>query len=186
MDCALYRQAPTAIAVRCFLGRALRAARTTPRYLISDKGCQFWPTAGYRLWCRRRGIRPRFGAVGQRGSIAVIERLIRTMKHELLYGMQIPLRHASLQHQLRLRIPWYNEYRPHASLGGRTPNEVYFARSSAHRRPRLEPRVRWPRGAPCARPQVLVAGQPGDRFTLEVQFHGGQRALPIVNLRRAA
>jgi hypothetical protein len=30
---------------------------------------------------------------------------------------------------------------------------------------------------------VLVAGQPGDRFTLEVQFHGGQRALPIVNLR---
>jgi putative transposase len=186
MDCAVFRQAPTAVAVRRFLGRALRAAGTTPRYLISDKGCQFWPTAGYQRWCRRQGIRPRFGAVGQRGSIAVIERLIRTMKHELMHGMQVPLRHATLRHQFYLRIGWYNEHRPQASLGGRTPNEVYFGRSPANRRPRLEPRPRWPRSAPCARPQVLVAGQPGDRFALDVQFHGGQRALPLVNLRRAA
>ena len=174
------------MAVRSFLGRALRAAGTTPRYLISDKGCQFWPTAGYRLWCRRRGIRPRFGAVGQRGSIAVIERLIRTMKHDLLRGMPIPLRQVMLDQELRLRLGWYNEHRPHASLGGRTPKEVYSRRSPANRRPRREPRPRWPRGSPCARPQVLVAGQPGDRFALEVQFHGGQRALPIINLRRAA
>jgi putative transposase len=186
MDCALFRQAPTAIAVRCFIGRALRVAGTTPRYLISDKGSQFWPTAGYQRWCRRNGIRPRFGAIGQRGSIAVIERLIRTMKHELLLGMPIPLRHVTLQHQIYLRIGWYHEQRPHTSLRGRTPNEVYFGRSPANRRPRLEPRPRWPRGSSCARPQVLVAGQAGDRFALEVQFYGGQRALPIVILRRAA
>jgi putative transposase len=186
MDWALFRQPPTAIAVRCFIGRALRVSGTIPRYLISDKGSQFWPTAGYQRWCRRRGIRPRFGAVGQRGSIAVIERLIRTMKHELLLGMQVPLRHVTLEHQIYLRIGWYNEHRPHASLGGRTPNEVYLGRSPANRRPRREPRPRWPRASPCARPQVLVAGQPGDRFALEVQFHGGQRALPIINLRRAA
>jgi putative transposase len=186
MGCAVFRQAPTAMALRRFLGRALRAAETTPRYLISDKGCQFWPTAGYQRWCRRQGIRPRFGAVGQRGSIAVIERLIRTMKHELLRGMPIPLRHVTLDQELRLRLGWYNEHRRHASLRGRTPNEVYFGRSPANRRPRLEPRPRWPRGSPCARPQILVAGRPGDRFTLEVQFHGGQHALPIVNLRRAA
>jgi hypothetical protein len=30
-----WRQVPTAVAARCFLGRALRAAGTTPRYLIS-------------------------------------------------------------------------------------------------------------------------------------------------------
>src|SRR5262249_36347281 len=136
--------------------------------------------------CHRRGIPPRFGDVGQYGSIAVLERWIKTFKYALLQDLSIPLRRATLQQELRLRIGWYNEHRPHASLAGRTPNEVYFVRSPAHRRPRLEPRSRWPRGAPCARPQTLVAGQPGDRFTLEVRFHGGKRALPIVNLRRAA
>jgi hypothetical protein len=30
-------------------------------------------------WCRERGIRPRFGAVGRQGSIAVVERMIRTV-----------------------------------------------------------------------------------------------------------
>jgi putative transposase len=186
MDCAVFRQAPTAVAVRGFLGRALRAVGATPKYLISDKGSQFWPTARYRLWCRRRGIRPRFGAVGQYGSIAVLERWIKTLKYSLLQEAAIPLRRAPLHQELRLRIGWYNEHRPHMALQGRTPNEVYFRKVPAHRRPRLEPRPHWPRRAPCARPQTLVAGQPGDRFTLEVRFHGGKRALPIVNLRRAA
>jgi hypothetical protein len=174
------------MAVRSFLGRALRAAGTTPRYLISDKGCQFWPTAGYRLWCRRHGIRPRFGAVGRYGSVAGLERWIKTLKYSLLHGVSVPLRRATLQQELRLRVGWYNEHRPHKALQGRTPNEVYLARSPAHRRPRLEPRSHWPHGSPCARPQVFVAGQPGDRFTLEVRFHGGKRDLPIVNLGCAA
>jgi transposase InsO family protein len=186
MDCAAFRHAPTTVALQCFLGRALRAASATPRYLISDKGSQFWPTAGYQLWCRRKGIRPRFGAVGKCGSIAVLERWIKTLKYELLHGLHIPLRHATPQQELRLRIGWYNEHRPHMTLRGRTPNEVYFRKSPAHRRPRLEPRPHWPRGSPCARPQVLVAGQPGNRFTVEVQFYGGQRTLPIVKSRRAA
>jgi hypothetical protein len=103
-----------------------------------------------------------------------------------LRRMQISLRHVTLDQELPLRLGWHNEHRPHAALRGQTPNEVYFGRSPANRWPRREPRPHWPRGAPCARPQVLVAGQPGVRFTLEVQFHGGQRASPIVNLRRAA
>jgi transposase InsO family protein len=161
-------------------------AGTTPKYLSSDKGSQFWPTAGYRLWCRCRGIPPRFGAVGQYGSIAVLERWIKTLKYSLLQDVSIPLRRATLQQERRLRIGWHNEHRPHTALQGRTPNEVYFARSPANRRPRLEPRPHWPRGSPWARPQTLVAGQAGERFTLEVRFHRGKRALPIVNLRRAA
>ena len=40
--------------------------------------------------------------------------------------------------------------------------------------------------SPCARPQTLVAGQPGDRFRIRVDFHEGRRHLPIVSLRRAA
>jgi putative transposase len=186
MDCAVFRQAPTAVALRCFLGRTLQAARTMPRYLVSDKGSQFWPTSGYKLWCRRKGIRPRFGAIGNCGSIAVLERWIKTLKYDLLHGLLIPLQRTTLQQQLHLRIDWYNEHRPHMTIRGRTPNEVYFRKSPAHRRPRLEPRPHWPLGSPCARPQELVAGQPGNHFTLDVQFQGGQRALPIVTLRRAA
>jgi putative transposase len=186
MGYAVFKQAPSAVAVRSFLGRAIHGAGTAPKYLISDKGSLFWPTAGYRCWCRRRGIRPRFGAVGQRGSIAVIERFFKTLKYELLDGLHIPLRAATLRWELSLRIGWYNEHRPHRSLRGRTPNEVYFSRLPAHRRPRLEPRPHWPRGSPCARPQVLVAGQPGGRFALDVEVHGGYRHLPIVRLRRVA
>jgi hypothetical protein len=100
--------------------------------------------------------------------------------------MLIPLRHEAMQTELRWQVGWYNEYRPHTTLQGRTPHEVYFCVFPAHRRPRIEPRPRWPRGSPCAQAQVLVAGQPGDRFALDVRFHGHRRHLPIVNLPRAA
>jgi putative transposase len=185
MGCAIFTQAPTAVAIRRFLGKVIRDAGTAPRYLISDKGSPFWPTAGYGRWCRRRDIRPRFGAVGKRGSIAVIERLIQTVKFELTRSLRIPLRRVVWQHELRGRLGWYNEHRPHTTLQGRTPNEAYFHRRPAHRRPRWEPRPHWPRGAPCARPQVLVAGQPGSSFALEVQVLGGDRSLPVVRLGRA-
>ena len=72
------------------------------------------------------------------------------------------------------------------TLNGKTPNEVYFRRRPANRRPRTEPRRRWPRASPCARPQTLVAGQPGDRFRLQVDFNAGRKHLPVVLLRRAA
>ena len=81
---------------------------------------------------------------------------------------------------------WYNACRPHTTLEGGTPNEVYFRLRPANRRPRIEPRKRWPRRAPCAGPRTLIAGRPGDRFKLEVDFHGGARQLPIVSLKRAA
>jgi transposase InsO family protein len=186
MSCAVFRQEPTAVALRSFLGRAIHAAGTAPKYLISDKGSQFWPNAGYKSWCRRSGIRPRFGAIGKHGSIAVIERLIRTFKDELSHGLRIPLRRQAMREELCVLAHWYNEHRPNGALQSRTPNEVYFRRYPANRRPRIEPRPHWPRGSPCARPPVLVAGQPGARFTLEVQFHGGRQHLPIVTLRRAA
>ncbi len=32
----------------------------------------------------------------------------------------------------------------------------------------------------------LIAAQPGDRFTLQVDFHDGKEHLPIVSLKRAA
>jgi putative transposase len=185
MGSAVFRRPPEGAAVRTFLGRAMTAAGTEPKYLISDKGSQFWPSNGYKRWCKRRGIRPRFGAVGQHGSIAVVERLIRTLK-EGIRRIVVPLRRDEMRQELLSLVEWYNEFRPHMTLRGRTPNEVYFGRFPANRRPRLEPRPHWPRGSPCAVPQVLVAGQPGDKFVLELRHHDGRLHLPVVKLRRVA
>jgi len=51
MAFAIFRSAPKSVDVRTFLGRAVHAAGTFPKYLISDKGPQFWPTRAYRHWC---------------------------------------------------------------------------------------------------------------------------------------
>jgi len=185
MNFALFRQQPTSEAVRAFLGRTLAANHAKPKYIICDKGSQFW-CAGFKAWCRRHGIRPRFGAVGKHGSIAVIERTILTLK-QLLAGLPlIPLRHETFRRELSEIITWYNEHRPHTSLDGRTPNEVYFRCRPASRAPRWEPRNKWPRGSPCARPQTLVKGTPGVQTEVEVDFHAGRKHLPIVRVRRAA
>ena len=85
-----------------------------------------------------------------------------------------------------MRLWWYNHYRGHTTLGGKTPEEVYHGHYPANRKPRFEPRSRWSRGSPCARPWALVRGSPGAKVTLEVSFHAGRRHLPIVRLKRVA
>ena len=62
-----------------FLERTIQETGETPKYLISHKGVQF-RCEYYKAWCRSRGIDPRFGAVGQHGSVAVVERFIGTLK----------------------------------------------------------------------------------------------------------
>ena len=89
----------------------------------------------FRRWCRRRGIRQRFGAVGKYGSIAVIERLIRTLKEDGLRGLLVPLSKAAFDRELRLFVSWYNGHRPHSSLDAATPDEVYYRHRPATRRP---------------------------------------------------
>ena len=200
MGFAVFLRPPTSSAVRAFLDRVIRQipplgrggrggrapGASGPKYLISDKGCQFWPCAGFRRWCQRRNIKPRFGAIGKHGSIAVIERCIRTLKELLPKVARIPYRRGSMRRLMRLLVDWYNEQRPHTTLKGATPNERYFKRFPANRKPRIEPRPNWPRGSPCARPHSLVAGKPGARFNIEIEHIDRQPQLPIIRLRRAA
>ncbi len=68
----------------------------------------------------------------------------------------------------------------------RSPNEVYFRLLPRNQRPRIEPRPNWPRSSSCARPRTPLAGQPGYRFAIEVEFLDGHRHRPIVRLHRAA
>jgi len=182
---SIFSKRPTSYAIRTFLGKMIIQANAKPNYLISDKDSIFW-CEEFKRCCRVNDIHTRYGAAGQHGSIAVVERFIRTLKDEGTRRILIPQRQTDFSWEINSFFVWYNENRPHTTLDGRTPNEVYFQLRPAHRRPRIEPRKNWPRRSPCAGTCALVAGQPGDRFTLQVDFHDGQRHLPIVSLRRAA
>jgi len=59
-----------------------------PRHAIFDQGPQFFCDA-FKAWCQRLKIKPRFGAVGQHGSIAIVERFIRSFKTECVGSLTI-------------------------------------------------------------------------------------------------
>ncbi|MBZ5637308.1 MAG: DDE-type integrase/transposase/recombinase [Acidobacteriia bacterium] len=183
---AVFKGPPTAAAVMKFLDRTLKKKGSTPRHLITDQGVQFL-AAEFRAWCRRRGIAQRFGAIGKYGSLAVIERFIRTMKTECTRRLHVvPYRPAAIRRELALYVDWYNAERPHSRLAGRTPDEIYFGKFPISWRPRFEPRTRWPRRSPCAMPHALVRGRPGTVVELDVAYRAGRRHLPIISLKRAA
>jgi transposase InsO family protein len=183
---ARFKTQPTSEQLRQFLARVLTRVGRVPKHLVTDCGTQFCCDA-FKSWCRRLGIRQRFGAVGKRGSIAVIERSIGTLKRDCARLLAfVPLCRRSFHHELQLFVNWYNSERPHMTLQGATPDEIYFGRRPACRRPRFEPRAGWPRASPCARPRVLVKGQPGAQLELHVEFVAHRRNLPLVRVTRAA
>lgn len=71
---------------------------------------------------------------------------------EVTRGVSVPFRQDAFRRDLALFVGWYNAHWAHSSLDGRTPDEVYFAREPANRRPRFEPRSKWPRASACAAP----------------------------------
>jgi len=181
----LFDRQPTSDLVHDFLSRMITKIGASPRHLVTDRGRQFSSNA-FKDWCQSHAIRQRFGAVGKPGSIAVIERFIRTLK-EFLATLSIrPLFHRPLHRELSLFISWYNAERPHTTLRGATPDEVYFGRRAACCRARFEPRPGWPRASPCACPPALVKGQPGARLELTVEFVCRRRHLPRITISRAA
>ena len=182
---AIFKSEPAASDVVHFFDRLRRTVGCLPPHLITDHGPQFTADS-FRRWCRRRAVRQRFGAVGRYGSIAVVERFIRSMKSECTRAILVSWRRAGLVHELGHYVAWFNADRPHEWLRGRTPDEVYFGVMPAVRKPRFEPRPRWPRRSPCARPQALVRGRPGAVLELRVDYRAGRKHLPIVSLKRAA
>jgi transposase InsO family protein len=70
------------------------------------------------------GARPRYGAVGKYGSIAVVERFIKSMKTEHLCRIMVPLNLDEMRYEAGLYMTWYNEHRPHETLKARPPQEV--------------------------------------------------------------
>jgi len=166
----LFDKQPTAKQLCALLDRAVRDAGTAPRHIVSDQGVQFRDE--YRAWCKKRDVKPRFGAVGQHGSIAVVERFIRSMKYEAFARIVVPLSLRLLARELDAYLAWYHEHRPHQALGGRTPSDVLEAarKNLRSRRQRAPPKRR-----SKMRPLRLL-----------VSFVEGRRHLPVVSLKRAA
>jgi len=174
---AVYKKQPSSAAVRSFLGRAIGKRGACPKYIVCDQGVQF-TSDGFKAWCKRKSIRPRYGAVHKYGSIAVIERFIKSLKDEWLRRLIIPLRLEAMRNELSAYTSWFNEHRPHQALDGRTPLEVYRDLVPANEARRFEPRAKWP----AHRDHAVCCV----RLTLSVTYHEGRRHLPIIELKRAA
>jgi len=184
MGFAVFKSEPSSEEVTAALDRIWLEEGIRPKHLIVDQGPMFKCDHFEEEWCEDRNIEPRFGAVHKHGSIAVVERFHRTVK-ELLRLIIVPEEQSLFEMEISMIIRWYNEHRPHETLGGKTPKEVYFSLEAANEQPRLEPRERWPRGSPCARPQVAMDGEPGDPIVLEIDCLDGRRHLPIIRARAA-
>ncbi|HSS63542.1 MAG TPA: DDE-type integrase/transposase/recombinase, partial [Gammaproteobacteria bacterium] len=124
LSSAVFKKQPTSLEVRAFLDGVSRRVKASPKYVVCDKGVQF-TSVGLEAWCKRRRIRPRYGAAHQYGSIAVIERFIKSLKDEWLRRLIIPLRLEAMRKELSAYISWFNDHRPHQGLDGCTPREIY-------------------------------------------------------------
>jgi transposase InsO family protein len=180
---AVFDKEPTGDELCALLDQAVIEAGASPRYIISDQGVQF--QTEYREWCRRHGVKPRYGAVGQHGSIAIVERLIRSMKDEALRQILVPFSMAAMRAEVIAYASWYNAHRPHQSLGGVTPNERRFAKTPAREGPRIETRPQMPlaRGDPK---EAQAVKRCKGRLELVVTYADERKHLPIVELRDAA
>ena len=114
----------------------------------------------------------------------MVERLIISLKDECLRRILVPLGIGAMRIEVARYVDWYNQHRPHQSLGGRTPDEVYYDRAAANEMPRLEPRARYPAASRCAAPQVPIGGKPGCALRLVVSHPDGAPHLPVVRLEK--
>ncbi len=178
----VFKEIPSSAAMQSLLNRTIEKESVKPKYMICDKGKQFW-CESFKVWCEQNEILPRFGAVGKKGSIAVIERFIGSLKRECMDVIMVPIREEAFRRELALFSDWYNQHRPHSALRGQTPTEIYGGLKPASLRSRFEPRPRWPDDSS---PKYLASGERGATFRLEVSHLSGRRHLPIVALKRAA
>jgi len=183
----LFRKEPTSRQIREFLGRVSAKCRARPKYIVSDKGPQF-SCAAFKAWCRRKGVRPRYASTkdDRPRATAVIERFIRSAKDEWLRRIAIPLRMRAMRERVAAYLLWFHESRPHQGLRGRTPNEMLRGGKPANERARIEPRARWPAHSPCAGPRARRSTKSFSKLSMLVRFHGSNRQLPIVGVKRVA
>jgi putative transposase len=140
-----------------------------PRHLVTDQGPQF-TSEPFQELVDCLGIQQRFGAVGRKGSIAIIERFWRTIKQAAGLRPLPPLAREGLERRLEVALAHYAHFRPHSGLAGATPASVFFGDPP----PRLTA-VPPPRGRP---------GDPSTPLPVEIASLDRQGRFPV--LLRAA
>ena len=106
MGFAIFKSVPTSLQVRQFLERIIKQAGSAPKHLVCDQGKQF-TDKNFKKWCIcMLGRKPRYGAVGEHGSIAVIERFIRTLKDRYLRKIMIPYNTTQMRSEMTVFIRW--------------------------------------------------------------------------------
>jgi len=129
------------------------------RYVVMDRDGKFRPA--FRAILKTERVEAVLLPPRSPNLNAHLERFHRSLKVECTRRLQVSFRAETFRQELLWFAACYNQHRPHAALGGRTPDEVYFPQRPASQSPRFEPRALWPRPAPCALPQVLVKGEHG-------------------------
>ena len=130
LSARVFEKEPSAVEISRLVSRTARR-HGRPEHFVSDQGSCFMARA-FRRTLKRLAVRQRHGAIGKKGSIALIERLWRTLKDTLRLRSLRPLVPDDLIEKVELGLVHYAHFRPHQALGGATPAEIYFGRTPAH------------------------------------------------------
>jgi hypothetical protein len=109
--------------------------------------------------------------IGKTGSIALIERLWRTLKEALRLAAIKPAHRVDLERRVHQGLVYFAHFRPHQGLAGATPAELYLGLTPLHHSALHPPR---------ARPGEAVPDTP----PFEIAYLDRERTLPF--LRRKA
>jgi transposase InsO family protein len=96
-----------------------------PKHIISDQAHVFTGAVFAEL-LGKYNIKLRLGAIGKHGSIAVTERANKTLKYEWLKRAALIKDIDHLTGLCKEFEIWYNRWRPHMTLDGLRPDDVYF------------------------------------------------------------
>lgn len=106
--------------IKC-LKRALDKSK--PEIINSDQGSHF-TNEDYLALMAKAEVKVSMDGKGQALDNVRTERFFRTIKYELIYINEYESP-RQLRQSIRAFMEEYNEYRPHSSLGGQTPSQVY-------------------------------------------------------------
>jgi transposase InsO family protein len=168
----VFRKEPTAHQMLRVLDWAMKV-HGRPRHFVSDQGSQFTASV-FRETLDALAIKQRFGAIGQYGSIAVIERFWRTLKELLGVRLWPPLSAKHLDLRVQRALYYYAHLRRHQGLGGAAPAEVYFDRRPAIQEAKPPPR------------RSLGSCGASAPLPFEVVFLDPERRLPVLIKRPQA
>jgi putative transposase len=163
-----YTKEPTAQQMADLVKHAARK-HSAPKHFISDQGSQFTSQI-FRNALASLGIKQRFGAIGQTGSIAIIERFWRTLKEMLSLKVRPPLHPNDLHTRLTLGLYYYAHHKPHQGIKGATPAEMYSGKR--------------PASVNAVRPHRAYENKSNDKL-LEIAYLDPERLLPVLIAKAA-